>query len=154
MTPENEWLFYSTAAWNIDQAAYVAKMLIDNPPDNRIHASKVVWASAYKYSIVSYCSPFMRFNTSEGKKYKECLSLDIVPLDLKSTHTKIKDYRDQILAHTDITHLRAVGFEDGFRIASTSTHLSPPPIEESFRLFATVGEIVIQKLAALNQNTK
>lgn len=152
MTSANEWLFYSTAAWNIDQAEYIAKMLIDNPPDNRIHSSRVVWSSAYKYSIISYCSPFMRFKTSGGKKREEGLSSDIVPLDLKSIHTNIIVYRDQILAHTDIAHLRAVDYEEGFRIASSSAHLSPPPIRESLRLFVTVGEIIIQKLNTLNKN--
>ncbi len=149
MKPENEWLFYSMAAWNVDQAAYIAKTLIDNPPDDKIYASKVVWASAYKFCIVSYCSPFMGFETSEGRNYKDCLKLSIVPLDLQATHTQVKNFRDQVLAHTDIVHLEAVGFHEGYRIASTSTHLSPPPIQESFRLFAKVGEILIQKLDTL-----
>jgi hypothetical protein len=151
MKPENEWLFYTTAAWNVDQAAHIAKNLIDNPPDDNIYASKLVWSSAYKYSIVSYCSPFMGFRTSERKKNEEGLSPDIVPHEFRNIHAQIKDYRDQILAHTDIRHLETVSFDEGYRITFTSAHLSPPSIQDAVRLFSAVSEILIQKQEALHR---
>ncbi len=151
MKPENEWLFYATAAWNVDQAAHVAKTLLENPPDEGVYASKLVWLSAYKYSIVSYCSPFMGFRTSERKKNEDGLSSGIVPHEFRDIHAQIKDYRDQILAHTDIRHLETVSFDEGYRIASTSAHLSPPPIQNALRLFSAVSEILIQKQEALHR---
>lgn len=143
MIPENTWLFYTQAAWNIDQAAYITRTLIDNPANENQHAARVIWASAYKYSIVSYCSPFMQFDTSEGKA--NGLSIDFVPIELRGIHIQVKEYRHKILAHTHIKHLHADGFNDGYRIVSSGTYFEAPAIGDAFKLFSTMSDLIIRK---------
>jgi hypothetical protein len=153
MTPDQEWLFFSQAAWNTNQAAYIAKTLIDNPPDPTNYAAKVSWFAAYNFSIVSYCSPFMMFATTGGNKSKKEKGLgeDVVPKELLRIHTKIKTYRDKILAHTDISHMRAHGLNEGFPVASVDTQFSAPSIDDAFALFSKVSHIMIQNLGDIEE---
>jgi hypothetical protein len=152
MKRDHNWLFYSQAAWNIDQAAYIARTLIDNPPDPNRYPTKVTWFSAYKFSIVSYCSPFMPFFTTDGRE--KGLGVDLVPKELLEIHTKIRSYRDKILAHTDIAHMRAHGLDEGFPVASVDAHFSAPSIDDAFALFSEMSKIMIQKLGDFEKNNK
>jgi hypothetical protein len=156
MTPDHTWLFYSQAASNTDQAAYIAKTLIDNPPDPSCYATKVTWFAAYNFSIVSYCSPFMKFATTEGKKNKleEGLGEDVVPNELLGFHTQIRNYRNKILAHSDISHMRAYGLGDGFPVASVDAQFSAPSIDDSFVLFSGVSKVLLKKLADIENKNK
>ena len=150
MTPDHTWLFYSQAAWNIDHAAYIAKTLIDNPPDQSRYQTKVTWFSAYKFSIVSYCSPFMPFFTTDGRK--KGLGVDVIPKELLEIHTQVRNYRDKILAHTDISHMRAHGLDEGFPVASVDAQFSAPSIDDAFALFSEMSKVLIQKLGDIEKN--
>ncbi|MFD2257577.1 hypothetical protein ACFSSA_12915 [Luteolibacter algae] len=152
MTPNQTWLFYSQAVWKTDQAAYIARTLIDNPPDPSCYATKVTWFAAYNFSIVSYCSPFMRFENTD-KKMERGLSNEVVPNEFQELHSQIFHYRHKILAHTDISHMRLCGSDKTFPLVSIET-FSAPPIAQAFALFSKVSEILVQKLSDIENYTK
>jgi hypothetical protein len=152
MKRDHHWLFYSQAAWNIDQAANIARTLIDNPPDPNRYPTKVTWYAAYNFSIVSYCSPFMPFFTKDGRE--KGLGVDVVPKGFLEIHSKIRSYRDKILAHADIAHMRVHGLDEEFPIACENAQFSAPSIDDAFALFSEMSKIMIQRLDDFEKNIK
>ena len=94
----------------------------------------------------------MPFLTTDGKE--KGLDVDVVPKELLEIHTKIRSYRDKILAHTDIAHMRAHGLDEGFPVASVDAEFSAPSIDDAFALFSEMSKIMIQKLGDFEKNNK
>jgi hypothetical protein len=58
--------------------------------------------------ILAYCRPF---KTSRGKYSNYKLSQSFVPVEHKNLHDELIKYRDNVLAHTDLTVLRPKLYE-------------------------------------------
>lgn len=148
MRSEDEWLFYTQAAWNVDQATHIAKTLIAERSGELSYPQRLIQFAAYNFCLASYFSPFMRSETRSGKPIKITAD-EFVPDDMLGIHEQIKNYRNKILAPADVSHLCAPSFKDGFRFTSTDVYLSAPPIEKSLALFLEVSTRLIEKSESL-----
>jgi len=154
MDKEQEWTFYWRAAWNLDQATHVARLLMDSNRNDFSDDERRIRSAALDFCVVSYCSPFLKFNIEENKRISGLSREEIVPQELLNVHNQVFTYRDKEISHTDISHLSVAEFERGGRVISSRTYTSLPSIADCFRLFDLIRAKIAKKLEVLTQDAQ
>lgn len=151
MTKEQEWIFYERAAWNLDKATHVVRLLMDSNRPDFSYEERRIRCAALDFSVISYCSPFLSFDIGGNQRIKGLVKEDFVSSEFSEIHDQIRTYRDKEIAHTDISHLSSPGFDNGDRIIFSKTHTSLPSIANCFSLFDSVRAEVTEKFAKLDK---
>ena len=90
---EEEYVFYNLAIADFYEASGCLDAI-------KQYERGLTRTTMVKNAIIAYSRPFTKCNGKHTKKH--CLKIEIVPKHYRSLHKKILQYRDKIIAHTDL----------------------------------------------------
>ena len=100
MNSEEEiYLHYFVCVKALNDAWVILKTIRENPEGGHLVSP------AFSFALIEYAKPYKE---SRGNvKWRNALDATHVPSDMLPLHQELLDWRDQVLAHTDMTILNA-----------------------------------------------
>ena len=96
---KEKYIFYNFAIIDLDDAFGCLDAI--KQYKHGLTSTAMVSTAIVKYAIIAYLRPFTLCKGIDNKK-KRPLSIEDVPEKHRNLHSKLLDYRDCIIAHTDL----------------------------------------------------
>ena len=113
---EEKYVFHDFAAADLDEASGCLEAM-------KRHKRGLTSTTMVKYATIAYSRPFSECRGIDNKK-KHLLSIEVVPKDYRTLHKKVLEYRNRIIAHTDLNSRNPKLVKCGIMIKSEGDYLA------------------------------